>query len=315
MDTQPPIHSEIWKQIRQIEIKSSRMVDQLLSGQYMSVFKGIGLEFEEVRPYQEGDDERHIDWNVTARTDHIHIKRFVEERELSVFLVVDVSPSVFFGSRQRLKIDLAIELAAILAFSAMRNNDRVGLLSFDREVQQVIPPKKGRKHALRVIRELLMTLENPATDKPARSKSVSAQASTEASEQSDLTSALNYLNHILHRRGIVFILSDFLNTGSLFPLRVLSRRHDCIAVRLNDPLEQQLPNVGWVRLRDPETGKKGLWNLSSKRIRRRFEKQVEEREARLQSEFQRMGVDQIQLSTDSESVWKALLKFYQLHRR
>jgi len=292
-------HSEIWKRIRQIEIKSSRLVDQMLSGQYTSVFKGVGLEFEEVRPYQEGDDERHIDWNVTARTGQVHIKRFVEERELSLFLLVDISPSVYFGSQQRLKMDLALETAAIMAFSALRNNDRVGLLTFDDQVRQVIPPRKGRSHALRVIRELMGAFQQPVSEL----------------RGSQLTVALNYVNHILHRRGIIFILSDFLDTGSLFPLRVLNRRHDCIAVRLQDPMETALPDVGWVRLRDPETGKQALWNFGSARVRQDYADKTAAQEQALSEQFKRMGVDQILLRTDTDSVWQALLRFYQLHNK
>lgn len=293
------LHSDIWKRIRQIEIKSARLVDQMLSGQYASVFKGVGLEFEEVRPYQEGDDERHIDWNVTARTGQVHIKRFIEERELSLFLLVDVSPSVYFGSRQRLKMDLAIEMAAIMAFSALRNNDRVGLLTFDDQVRQVIPPRKGRRHALRVIRELLVSLEQ-SHDEPRSTR---------------LDKALDYVSHILHRRGILFVVSDFLETGSLFPLQVLNSRHDCIAVRLQDPHELSLPDLGWVRLRDPETGQSALWDLGNSRVRAAYEAKALERENALNARFKRMGVDQIVLQTDVDSVWQALLRFYQLHRK
>lgn len=293
------LHSEIWKRIRQIEIKSARLVDQMLSGQYASVFKGVGLEFEEVRPYQEGDDERHIDWNVTARTGQVHIKRFVEERELSLFLLVDISPSVYFGSRQRLKMDLAIEMAAIMAFSALRNNDRVGLLTFDDQVRQVIPPRKGRRHALRVIRELLVSLEQSHAEP----------------RVTRLDKALDYVSHILHRRGILFVVSDFLETGSLFPLQVLNSRHDCIAVRLQDPHELSLPDLGWVRLRDPESGQSALWDLSNARVRAAYEAKALAREGALNEQFKRMGVDQIVLQTDVDSVWQALLRFYQLHRK
>lgn len=195
-------HSELWKNLRQVEISSRRLIDQLLSGQYTSVFKGIGLEFEEVRPYHEGDDERHIDWNVTARTGQVHIKRFIEEREQSIFLLVDISPSVFFGSSQRLKMDLAIEFAAVMAFSALRSNDRVGLMTFDSQVRQVIPPRKGRRHALRVLRELMASFGQISQGEPQRT---------------DLSSALNYVNHILHRQGIIMVISDFIEGGDLFP--------------------------------------------------------------------------------------------------
>lgn len=298
MNDYQPLHSEIWKRIRQIEIKSDRLVNQVLSGQYTSVFKGLGLEFEEVRPYQEGDDERHIDWNVSARTGQMHIKRFVEEREQSLFLVVDVSPSVYFGSQQRLKMDLAIEVSAMMAFSALKNNDRVGLMTFDSEVRQVIPSRKGRKHALRVIRSLFSAFEGQE----------------QHASETNLTRAMNYLSHMLHRRGIVFIVSDFLNVGSLFPLKVLSRRHDCVAVCIRDPLENTLPDLGWVRLHDPETQQESNWNLSNPKVRQNYLDLAEKRNLNLDTEFKKMALNQIVLETNSESVWKELLKFYKHHR-
>ncbi|PKL77507.1 MAG: DUF58 domain-containing protein [Candidatus Melainabacteria bacterium HGW-Melainabacteria-1] len=297
--TETNLHSDLWKHIRRIEITTRQTVNQLLSGQYVSVFKGLGLEFEEVRPYAEGDDERHIDWNVTARTGQVHVKRYIEERELSLFLLVDISPSVYFGSQRRLKLDLAIEFAAIMAFSALRNNDRVGLLLFDDSVRKVIPPRKGRRHALRVIRELLRALEAP----PVRA------------QNTELDGALHFVNSILHRRGIIFVVSDFLDTGNLFPLKVLNRRHECIAVRLRDPLENQLPDAGWVRLQDPESGQQQLWNFGDRRVRERFAERAIARDAALTEQFRRMGVDQVLLETSAESVWKELIRFYQGHRR
>lgn len=305
--TEPPLHSDIWKNIRRIEITTRRMVDQLLSGQYVSVFKGLGLEFEEVRPYIEGDDERHIDWNVTARTGQVHVKRYIEERELSLFLLVDISPSVYFGSQRRLKLDLAVEFAAIMAFSALRNNDRVGLLLFDSEVRKVIPPRKGRRHALRVIRELISALQRPPAP-PVRAAKAGEKSGT------DLEQALHYVNQILHRRGIIFVVSDFLETGSLFPLKVLNRRHEAIAVRLHDPLESEIPDAGWVRLQDPETGQQQLWNFGDRRVREAFSAKAEAHDTALNEQFRRMKVDQVLLETSTESVWKALVRFYQGHR-
>lgn len=289
------LHTDIWKRIRRIEISSRRMVDQALSGQYSSVFKGLGLEFEEVRPYHEGDDERHIDWNVTARSGHLHVKRFIEERELSLFLLVDISPSVYFGSKRQFKLDLAIEFAAIMAFSALRNNDRVGLLLFDNKVRKVIPPRKGRRHALWIIRELLGALQNP---------------DNEATE-TNLSEALHYVNQISHRRGIVFVLSDFINTGDLFALKVLNRRHECIAVHLRDPVEHELPDLGWLHLQDPESGQKKLVNLGSPQVRQTFIEQAHALEQNLIEQFRRMNVLYLKLSTETESVWKTLLQFYQ----
>lgn len=298
MSVHQEAHSEIWKQIHRIEIKSRRLVDQLLNGQYQSVFKGVGLEFEEVRPYMEGDDERHIDWNVTARTGQLHIKRFIEERELSLFLLVDSSASVFWGSSQRLKMDLALEFAAVMAFSALRNNDRVGLLTFDSEVRTLLPPRKGRRHALRVVREMLACFDQP----PPQGKS-------------NLDGALQTVSHLLNRRGIIFVISDFMDTGSLFRLSVLNRRHDCVAVRLLDPLDFELPDIGWVRLQDPETGQQQLMNLGSAKVRQQYAEKALAREEALNESLKRMSVDQISLRTDSDSIWKEMLRFYQRHRK
>jgi uncharacterized protein (DUF58 family) len=290
---------DIWKRIHRLEIKARHLVEHVLSGQYMSVFKGMGLEFDEVRPYQEGDDERQIDWNVTARTGHLHIKRFVEERELSIFLVVDVSPSVFFGSQKQLKTDLILEFAALMAFSAMRNNDRVGLLTFDQEVRTFLPPKKGRRHALHILRELMLQV-NQVPDQP---------------RSSDMTSALRYVNHILHRRGVVFLLSDFWETGSLFPLKVLSQRHDCIAVLPQDPLDLNLPTTGMVSLRDPESNRQRIFDFSSKRFRAAYQEQQTAHFLSLKQSLRQMGVDQIILPTETESLVTSLLKFYRFHHR
>ena len=298
MSVHQEAHSEIWKQIHRIEIKSRRLVDQLLNGQYQSVFKGVGLEFEEVRPYMEGDDERHIDWNVTARTGQLHIKRFIEERELSLFLLVDSSASVFWGSSQRLKMDLALEFAAVMAFSALRNNDRVGLLTIVSEVRTLLPPRKGRRHALRVVREMLACFDQP----PPQGKS-------------NLDGALQTVSHLLNRRGIIFVISDFMDTGSLFRLSVLNRRHDCVAVRLLDPLDFELPDIGWVRLQDPETGQQQLMNLGSAKVRQQYAEKALAREEALNESLKRMSVDQISLRTDSDSIWKEMLRFYQRHRK
>ncbi|PIQ27208.1 DUF58 domain-containing protein [bacterium (Candidatus Blackallbacteria) CG17_big_fil_post_rev_8_21_14_2_50_48_46] len=285
---------DAWKRIHHLEIKARHLVDHVLSGQYMSVFKGVGLEFDEVRPYQEGDDERQIDWNVTARTGHLHIKRFVEEREQSLFLVVDTSSSLFFGSQRHLKTDLMLEFCALMAFSAMRNNDRVGLLSFDEELKTFLPPKKGKKHALRILRELMVEPER-------------------RERKSDLSAALKFVNHILHRRGIVFILSDFIETGSLYPLKVLSQRHDCVAVMLQDPLDLALPKTGLVALRDPETQNQRIFDLGSSRVRLAYQEKMQAHFSGLRQEFRQMKIDQIVLPTESESLVTALLKFYRFH--
>lgn len=292
--TAPP--PDIWQRIHRLEIKARHLVEQVLSGQYMSVFKGSGLEFDEVQPYQEGDDERQIDWNVSARTGHLHIKRFVEERELSVFLLVDTSSSMFFGSRNHLKTDLMLEFCALMTFSAIRSNDRVGLLTFDAGIRTFLPPQKGRRHALRILRELMIP---PGLDL----------------RQSNLHAALRYLNHVLHRRGIVFILSDFLETGSLFPLKVLSRRHDCVAVLLQDPLDLSLPAAGLVAVRDPERGEQMLVDLSSATVRQKYQARLAAHYHTLRQELKQMDIDQIVLPSDTESLINALLKFYRFHHR
>lgn len=290
---------DTWKRIHRLEIKARHLVEQVLSGQYMSVFKGMGLEFDEVRPYQEGDDERQIDWNVTARTGHLHIKRFVEERELSLFLLVDVSPSLFFGSHNHLKTDLVLEFCALMAFSAMRNNDRVGLLTFDQATRTFLPPKKGRRHALHILREVMLQLNQPP-EQPCGS---------------DMTAALRYVNHFLHRRGVIFILSDFWQTGSLFPLKVLSQRHDCIAVLPQDPLDLALPPSGLVALKDPETQQQRIYDFSSKRLRERYQAEQQAHFQALNQSLRQMGVDKIVLPTENESLVTSLLKFYRFHHR
>ena len=287
---------ELWKRIHRLEIKSRHLVDQVLGGQYMSVFKGSGLEFEEVRPYQEGDDERQIDWNVTARTGHLHVKRFIEERERSLFLLVDTSSSIFWGSGQRLKNEMMLEFCALMTFSAMRNNDRVGLLTFDNHIRTFLPPQKGRKHALRLLRELMTVPAEPH-------------------RESQLEKALHYLNPILRRRAIVFIISDFLQTGSLFPLKVLSQRHDCIAVLLQDPLELALPAAGLVAVRDPESAARRILDLSSRRVRASYQAEMAAYFQQLKQDLRQMDVDQIVLPGEADSLLGVLLKFYRFHHR
>lgn len=291
---------DLWKKIRHIEIRSNRLVDQILSGQYMSLFKGSGLEFDEVRPYHEGDDERRIDWNVTARTGHLHVKRFVEERELSLVFVVDVSPSTYTGSRRQLRSDLVIEFVALMAFSALRNHDRVGLLMFDQGVELFIPPRKGRRHVLRLLRELVLRYQQPPGLHSATTR---------------LDDALNYLNHVLHRRATVFLVSDFLEVGPLFPLRVTSRRHDCTAVLLQDPADMELPPIGLIEVRHPETGERQLLDLRRPEVRAAYQQQSESHYLQVRDELKRMAIDQIILRTDMASILPAMMAFYRLHYR
>ena len=230
------IPREILKKIRQIEIRTNRLVNDTLGGAYHSVFKGQGMNFEEVREYQPGDEVRSIDWNVTARFGHPYIKKFKEERELTVILIVDVSASGQFGSVRQTKNELTAELAAVLAFSAIRNNDKVGLIMFTDQIEKYVPPKKGRRHVLRVIREIL--------------------AFQPKGRGTNLRAALDYLNHVQSRRAVTFVLSDFQvedEEAVRKKLRVASKRHDVVALSLRDPREEELPAVGLVELRDSET--------------------------------------------------------------
>src|SRR5665213_2812390 len=244
------IPREILKKIRQIELRTNRIVTETLAGQYHSVFKGQGMNFDEVREYQPGDDVRAIDWNVTARMNHPFIKKFVEERELTLMLVVDVSGSGLFGSRDQSKRELAAEIASVLAFSAIRNNDKVGLILFSDQVELFIPPKKGRSHTLRLIREILFFEPKGRGTQPSL--------------------ALDYLNHIVSRRSVVFFISDFQAEDFSRALTITSRRHDLIAIRIDDLREETLPNVGIITLEDAETGEQIEINTGDRQIRTRF---------------------------------------------
>ena len=286
------IPTELWKRIHRIEIKTRRLVNSILSGQYMSVFKGSGLEFQEVRPYQEGDDERYIDWNVTARSGDLYVKQFIEERELNILFLVDISPSLYFGSQSQLKLEQLIELFASVAFSALRNNDQVGLLTFDDEVRSFYAPKKGRRHVLRLIRELLMVYHNP----PEKRKT-------------NIEAALKYVNRVVRRRSVIFILSDFLDKDFFFPMKVLAQRHDCIAVVSRDIRDSTLPSIGLVELSDPETGETLLVDLGNKKLRERFQNQTIQFYATLEQQLRRIGLDLIVLDT-SKSILKPLISFF-----
>ncbi len=288
------IPKEILKKIRQIEIRTSHMVSDVFAGQYHSVFKGQGMEFEEVREYVPGDDIRAIDWNVTARMGHPFIKKFVEERELTVMLLVDISGSQHFGSGAQLKKDLAAELAAVLAFSAIRNNDRVGLVLFTDEVEHVIPPRKGTRHVLRVIRDVLYM-------KPRR-------AGTR------LEPALDYLNHVISRRSVVFVISDFLDREFARPLRVTARRHDVIGVVVDDPRESEWPAVGLVEWEDAETGRRVLVDTSDRATRRLLADHQARRRADLQTVLRAAGVDHIDVRA-GEPYLTALTGFFRGRER
>ena len=275
------------RKIRLIEIQTSKAVDDVLAGEYSSVFKGSGMEFEEVREYAPGDEIRSIDWNVTARMGRPFVKRYVEERELTVWLLVDLSASGAFGSLSQLKNEAAAEFCALLAFAAIRNNDKVGLIVFTDRVELSIPPSKGRTHVLRLIRELLrFEPEGRGTD---------------------LAVALEYLGRVTHKRGVVFLVSDFLSPGVLAEqsgkqLRVLARRHDLIAVTVGDRRERELPDIGLIELEDAETGECVLIDTSSARVRRDYAADARSRGAERQSFFRSTGIDEVEVMTGQDYV-------------
>lgn len=276
------IPRELMKRIRRIQIKTSRIVDEMLAGQWHSAFKGRGVEFEEVRPYQIGDDVRSIDWNVTARTGEPFIKLFREERELAVMLLVDLSQSQAFGTQVQSKQELVSEFCATLAFSAIRNNDRVGLTLFTDGIEKFVPPRKGSRHVQRLVRELLYC-------EPVGSGT-------------DISAALEHLNRTAHRRTVVFLVSDFQGANFEKTLRMTRRRHDVIPLVVRDERETEMPNVGLIQLRDAETGEVISVDTSSSRVRRHFKEQAESRQASIESLFRRMKCDWIELKTGEDFV-------------
>jgi uncharacterized protein (DUF58 family) len=246
------LSKELLQKVKHIEIRTSRLVNAAMGGEYHSVFKGQGMEFDEVRAYQFGDDMRSIDWNVSARQGHLYVKRYVEERELTVMLMVDLSGSKDFGTVRRMKNELAAEVAALLAFSAIQNNDRVGALIFTDVVEKYIPPKKGRKHVLRVVRELL--------------------AYEPIHRKTSIGTAVKYLNNVLTKKSVVFLISDFFDQGYEKSLRVANQRHDLVALPIWDPRENELPNSGIIQMIDPESGET-LWiDTSARQTRERYRK-------------------------------------------
>ncbi len=271
------IPREILKQVRRIEITTRGLVNEVFSGEYHSVFKGRGMSFAEVREYTYGDDIRGIDWNVTARTGAPHIKVFEEERELTVMLVVDASASADFGTRNRLKSELATELCSVLAFSAIKNNDKVGLILFTDRIECFVPPRKGRRHGLRVLRELLY---HPTTG-----------------TGTDLGGALEYLVRVIRRRAVVFLASDFIAHGFESALSVTARRHDLVAIRVGDPREEEMPPLGFVDFEDPETGARTVVNTSGRPFRTRFRRLRAVARERANEAFRRSKIDTIDVST------------------
>ena len=283
------------RRIRALEIKARHLVDEIFAGSYHSVFKGQGMNFEEVREYMPGDEVRSIDWNVTARLGEPHVKRFTEERELCVMLVLDASASNDYGSGEGSKREMAAEVAATLAFSAARNNDRVALQIFSDEVELYLPPAKGRSHVLRIIREAVYW-------EPRK-------------RGTDLAVALEYLNRVLHRRTVVFLLSDFQSPDFSEPLRLLSRKHDVVAVEIADPREERLPNVGRVVFEDAETGEQIEFNSSSRAGREKFAGLARRRRKALVELFARRGIDHVALTAGTDYLPAMKAFFEQRERR
>ncbi len=288
------IPKELAKKIRFIQIHTKRAVNDVLAGEYHSVFKGRGMEFDEVREYSPGDEIRTIDWNVTARTGQPYVKRYVEERELTVLFVVDLSASGAFGTREKLKNEVAAELCALLAFSAIKNNDKVGLIIFTDIIELYIPPGKGTSHVLRLIRDLL-------NFKPHQTRT-------------DIAQALDYLGRITHRKAVVFLVSDFLAEGYEKRLGIVARRHDLIAISITDPREKELPKVGLIELEDAETGETVVVDSGSAQVRRRYEASGREQDERLAESFRSSGVDHIPVMTGRDHV-RDLVRFFRARER
>ncbi|MBR6371852.1 MAG: DUF58 domain-containing protein [Victivallales bacterium] len=284
------ISKELAKKIRYIQIYTSKTVNDVLAGEYQSAFRGSGMEFDEVREYQPGDDVRTIDWNVTARQDRPYVKRFHEERELTVMFLVDMSASGTFGTRGGSKNELASELCALLAFSAVKSNDKVGLIMFTDKVERFIPPAKGVSHALRIIQEVL--------------------SFTPSGRGTDICGALDYFGKVIRRRCVAFLVSDFQDGNDYFrPLRTLGRKHDMIAVDVSDEAERELPQAGLVMLEDAETGEMRLVDTGSKAVREAYRRLQNERSEHLSTQLRAMEVDLLQISTGQDYTRK-LVQFF-----
>jgi len=288
------IPKEILRKVRRIEIRTTRLVNDLFGGEYESVFKGQGIEFADVREYVPGDDIRTIDWNVTARSQHPFVKKFVEERELTVLFLVDMSGSQYFGTGEKLKSEVAAEIAALLAFAAVKNKDKTGMVITTDEVEKYIPVKKGRMHVLRVVREILYY-------KPKR-KSTRLQA------------GLEYLHRMLTRTAVIFVISDFMDSGYEKALKILSRRHDVIAIHLKDRRESELPSVGLMEVEDCETGQTMMVDSSDPGLQKHFKKKAEEREEKLDRLFKTIGVDKIEIAAETSYV-EPLMKFFKIREK
>ena len=288
------IPKELVKKIRYLQIYTSKAVNNILAGEYGSVFKGRGMEFAEVREYQVGDDIRTIDWNVTARTGDPYVKIFTEERELTVMFLVDLSASGSFGSIRQIKNEVAAEICALLAFSAIKNNDKVGLIVFTDQVEMFIPPGKGTTHVLRLIRDLLNF--------------------SPAQGQTNIAAGIDYLGRVINKKSVVFLISDFLGEGYENKIRVLGKRHDMIAISITDPREIKMPDVGLIQLEDAETGELVLIDTGSVKFRNEYERLGNMRQVQLRNLFRSMDVDHIEILTGKDYVFD-LVKFFKTRER
>lgn len=289
------LSKKLIKAVKRLEIVARRAVNDELAGQYHSVFKGRGMDFLDVREYQPGDDIRFIDWNVSARMNDLYVKRFVEERELTVFLMADTSGSQAFGTESMRKREAAAELGALLAFTAISNNDRVGLMNFTDEVETFIPPKKGRKHVLRVITEIL--------DAEPRGRGT------------DLSGALDYLARISHKRAVVFIISDFLDSGYERRLHIANRRHEIVPIVMVDPMEEKLPNMGIVPLEDPESGEIRLFDTSRRSVREAFAEAAAQQRRQRETLFRKLRMDFVTVQTERDHIEPLVRYFRERARR
>lgn len=285
---------DILKQVRQIEIKTRGLVNEVFSGEYHSVFKGRGMEFSEVREYQFGDDIRNIDWNVTARYGHPFVKIFEEERELTVMLLVDMSGSLHFGSFEKTKQRIAAELSAILAFSALKNNDKVGLILFTDQIEKFVSPRKGRSHVLRIIREVL-------SFQPEGNKT-------------DLKGALEYFNHTIKKKSITFLISDFIDEGYEKIIKIIGKKHDFVSIILQDPREREIPKAGLIKIQDSETGSIRYLDSSSKIVQDYFNQKIKSNDDKIKDLFMRSRIDSIKIDS-SKSYIKPLVDFFKVREK
>ncbi len=288
------IPKEILKKVKRLEITTRGLVNDIFSGEYHSVFKGRGMEFSEVREYQIGDDIRTIDWNVTARSGRPYVKIFEEERELTVMLMVDASSSGEFGTFERMKGEIGVEICALLAFSAIKNNDKVGLIIFTDKIEKFIPPRKGKSHVLRLLRELLYF-------KPEDRKT-------------DIGMSLEYLNRVAQRRSVVFMISDFISQDYANQLRIVNKKHDIVAIHIIDPRELDMPSIGFIEFEDLESGERMVLDTSDPEVRRMFKNESSASLTKREKLFKSMNVDSIMIRTDQSYV-EPLIKFFRMRAK